>query len=82
VTLSGVTDALSQILPDTGVSVNMLVGDVTCNKAVNATDIVLTKSQSGAPVSNSNFREDVTANGSINAADINLVKLRSGATLA
>jgi hypothetical protein len=81
VTLSGVTDALSQSLPDTGVSVNMLVGDVTGNKAVNATDIVLTKSQSGAPVSSSNFREDVTANGSINAADVNLVKLRSGATL-
>ena len=81
VTLSNVTDTFSQLLPDATVSVNMLIGDTTGNKTVNSSDISQTKSQSGAPLTNANFRMDVTASGSINTSDISLVKSRSGATL-
>jgi hypothetical protein len=78
VTLSGVTDSFAQVLPDTAVSMNMLIGDTSGNKTVNASDVGQTKSQSGAPVTNANFRQDVTPNGTINASDIGLVKSRSG----
>ena len=65
VTLSNVTDSFAQVLPNTAVSVNMLIGDTTNgNKAVNSTDVSQTKLQSGQAVTNTpNFREDITANG-------------------
>jgi hypothetical protein len=78
VTLSGVTDSFNQTLPNTAVSMNMLIGDTTGNKTVNSADIGQTKAQSGAPVTGTNFRQDITPNGTINAADIGLVKSRSG----
>jgi hypothetical protein len=78
VTLSGVTDSLGQVLPNTAVSMNLLNGDTSGNKMVNASDIGQTKAQSGVPVTNANFRQDVTPNGTINASDIGLVKSRSG----
>jgi serine protease AprX len=81
VTLSNVTDSFAQVLPDTAVSVNMLIGDTNGNKIVNASDIAQTKGQSGLPVTAANFRGDVTANGSITASDIALVKSHSGASV-
>ncbi|MGI9172775.1 MAG: beta strand repeat-containing protein [Chthoniobacterales bacterium] len=78
VTLSNATDDFGQVLPDTSVSMNVLLGDTTANKRVNASDVGQTKSQSGAPVSATNFREDVTVDGSINASDVGVVKSRSG----
>jgi hypothetical protein len=78
VTLSGVTDHLSQVLPDTTLSVNMLIGDTSGNKTVNSSDVSQTKGQSGLAVSAANFREDVTVNNSINASDVSLVKSGSG----
>jgi len=81
VTLSGVTDSSAQILPNTSVSMNMLIGDTTGNKSVNASDVSQTKGQSGAAVTASNFRTDVTANGVLNASDVSLVKSRSGSAL-
>jgi hypothetical protein len=79
VTLHNVTDRFSQVLPDTPIAVNMLIGDTTGNKVVNASDISLTKSRSGSATNASNFREDVTDNGTIAASDITLVKSRAGA---
>jgi CSLREA domain-containing protein len=81
VTLSNVTDSFAQVLPDTAVSMNMLIGDTSGNKTVNASDIGQTKGQSGTLVTAANFRTDVNANGSINASDIGLVKSRSGTFL-
>jgi uncharacterized delta-60 repeat protein len=81
VTLSGVTDSFGQVLPDLAVNMILLVGDTTGNRSVNASDIGQTKSQSGSPVTNANFRQDVTANGSITASDIGFVKSRAGATV-
>jgi Dockerin type I domain len=81
VTLSNVTDSFAQVLPDTAVSVNMLIGDTNGNKSVNASDIGQTKGQSGAAVTSANFRTDVNANGSVSASDIAQVKANAGHTL-
>ena len=78
VTLSNVTDCFGSVLPATAVSANMLVGDTTGNKTVNASDVAQVKGQAGVPVSTGNFREDVTVNGSINASDVGLVKANVG----
>ena len=51
VTLSNVTDSFSQVLPDTTVSMNVLMGDATGNKLVNSSDVSVVKSQGGQPVS-------------------------------
>ena len=79
VTLHNVTDRFSQVLPDTPITINMLIGDTTGNKSVNASDISQTKLRSGSVPTASTFREDVTINGTISASDITLVKSRSGA---
>jgi serine protease AprX len=78
VTLSGATDTLAQVLPNTAVSLNILAGDASGNKTVNSTDVSQTKLQSGVAVSAVNFREDVVVSGSINATDVSFVKSRSG----
>lgn len=78
ITLSGVTDSFAQILPDTAVSMNVLVGDTNGSKIVNASDVAQTKSQSGVPVSSTNFKQDMAVSGTINASDVALVKSRSG----
>jgi hypothetical protein len=81
VTLTNVTDTFGQVLPSTSISVNMLVGDITANKTVNASDVAQAKSQSGLQATATNFRDDVTVSGGINASDISLVKARSGTGL-
>ena len=63
------------------VSMGVLVGDVNGNATVNASDVSLTKSQVGNPVTGSNFREDVNANGSISATDVAQVKADVGTAL-
>ena len=81
VTLSNVTDSFAQTLPDTAVSMNVLIGDASGNKIVNTSDVSFTKVESGQTVTAANFRTDVTANGVINAGDVSLVKSRSGNAL-
>jgi hypothetical protein len=78
VKLSGVTDTQAQVLADTMVSMNVLVGDSTGNKSVNASDVSQIKAQSGGNVTAANFRTDLNANGSINASDVSLAKSHSG----
>lgn len=78
VTLSGVTDRFSQVLPDTPVSMRVLIGDTNANGTVNATDVAQTKTQLGQAVTGTNFRTDVSANGAINSADIAIVKSHLG----
>ena len=77
-TLSGVMDNFSQVLPDFAVSMRVLAGDTDENGLVDSTDVSQTKAQSGAPVTNGNFREDVTVNGTITGSDISLVKFFGG----
>jgi len=78
VTLSGVTDNFSQVLANTTVNTNFLLGDSTGNKSVNASDVVEIKSQSGAAVTAANFRTDLNANGAISASDVSQAKATSG----
>ena len=81
VTLSNVTDSFAQVLPNTAVSMNLLIGDVNGNKSVNGTDVSQTKIQSGAAVTAANFREDVNISGAVSGTDVSIIKLRSGAGL-
>ena len=78
VTLTGVTDEFSQVLPDTPISMRVLIGDTNGNATVNAADVSLTKAQLGQAATGANFREDVNANGVINSADVALVKAHLG----
>ena len=63
------------------VPMGVLLGDTTANRFVNSGDVSQTQSQSGQPLTGSNFREDVTANGFINSADVSLVQSKSGTSL-
>ena len=73
VTLNGVNGPGVVMIP-----MSILLGDTTGNGSVNASDIGLTKAQSGQAISATNFRTDVNVNGAINASDVSLVKSRSG----
>jgi uncharacterized delta-60 repeat protein len=79
VTLINVNDGTH--MGNVPVSMGVLVGDVNNNAVVNASDVSLTKSQVGVPVSGTNFREDVNANGTISATDVALVKSKVGTAL-
>lgn len=63
------------------VPMNVLVGDVSGDGEVNATDIIQTKSKSGQALGATNFRTDVNVSGQINAGDVALVKSKSGTAL-
>jgi hypothetical protein len=79
VALAGVNNGTAN--GDTYIPLSVLAGDVNGNGIVNATDIAVTKSRSGASADATNFRSDVVPNGTINATDIGLVKSQSGGTL-
>jgi hypothetical protein len=68
-------------LSNFAVPMGVLLGDVSGNGSVNATDVSQVKLQSGQPLTDINFRNDVNANGSINATDVSIVKLQSGTAL-
>ena len=78
VTLTNVSDPNGHVLPETSVSMNVLIGDVNGNKTVNATDVALVKSQVGQTVTGSNFREDVNTDGSLTTSDVALTKSHVG----
>jgi hypothetical protein len=78
VTLSNVTDEFSQVLPDTPISMGVLIGDVNANRSVNAGDVSLCKSHLGEAANGGNFRSDVNANGAINSADAAITKAHLG----
>jgi hypothetical protein len=78
VTLSNVTDSFAQVMPDTPISMNILIGDSTGNKTVNSSDVTQTKIQSSIAVTGANFRSDINANGAINSSDVSEVKADSG----
>ena len=81
VTLSSVTDSFGQVLPNTAVSANMLIGDTNGNNTVNASDVAQTKGQSGMAVTAANFRTDINASGTVTASDVAQVKANAGHTL-
>jgi hypothetical protein len=78
ITLRNVTDELSQVLPDTPVSIRIIAGDVNRNGTVNAADVAVTKSRIGEALTNANFESDVNVKGTINASDVGIVKANLG----
>jgi hypothetical protein len=79
ITLFGLNDGTNT--GNLGIPMGILLGDTTGNGSVNASDVSLTKLQTGTALSAANFREDVTLNGSINSSDVSSVKLQSGTAL-
>jgi hypothetical protein len=78
VTLTGVTDNSAQVLPDTPISMNMLIGDTNGNKAVSASDVAQTKARLGLAATAATFRADVNVSGAITASDLAQVKASLG----
>jgi len=81
VELDNVTDVFGAN-GNVSVLMGLLVGDTNADAFVDAADTAQTKSQSGKPLTQSNFREDVNADGFIDAVDVSLVKSRSGSVLS
>ncbi|MEP6821365.1 MAG: hypothetical protein ABI946_03345 [Chthoniobacterales bacterium] len=79
--LSSVTDSFGQVLPDTSVSMNVLAGDTNVSKTVNASDVAMTKVESGVALTAANFRADVNATGAVNGSDVGMVKASTGHTV-
>ncbi len=79
VRLNGVTDGVGY--GDIVIPMSRLLGDVTNNRDVNASDIGATKAGAGQLVTTENFRADVAANGQINATDVSIVKSTTGTNL-
>jgi hypothetical protein len=80
VTLTGAIDSTGAIGAASG-TMGALIGDTTADGTVTTADVHLTKTQSGHPVTASNFREDVMVDGSINTNDVRLVRSKSGTAL-
>jgi hypothetical protein len=92
VNLTGVTDAQRITVTlhnvndgthtgDVPIPMGVLVGDTNANGTVSAADVAQTKSQSGQPVTGSNFREDVNTRGTISSTDVAIVKSEVGTAL-
>jgi len=81
VSLTNVTDVAGNISSSVSATMGVLVGDTNNDKFCDAVDVSQVKSQSGNPVSNSNFREDVNVDNFIDAVDVALVKSNSGTAL-
>ena len=81
VTLTNVQDSVGNSGNVTGPQMGVLIGDTSADKFCDAVDVSQTKSQSGQPVTPSNFREDVNFDGFIDAVDTSLVKSKSGTAL-
>jgi hypothetical protein len=63
------------------IPISILLGDTNANGSVNATDVGLTKSQSGIAITGSNFRNDINLSGGVNASDVAQVKASAGHSL-
>jgi hypothetical protein len=81
VQINGVNSASDEPAVNVNIPMGILIGDVNGNRAVNATDVALTKSQVGMAVGSSNFREDVNTNGTISSTDVAIVKSKVGTAL-
>jgi hypothetical protein len=66
---------------DVHIPMGLLTGDTNQDRSVDSADISQTKSQSGQPVTDANFREDINADGFLDSADISAVKSNSGTAL-
>jgi hypothetical protein len=79
ITLNNVSDGTN--VGNVSIPMGVLAGDTNADRVCDANDVNQTKSQSGKPVTGSNFREDVNHDGLIDANDVSLVKSKSGTSL-
>lgn len=79
VTLFGVNDGTN--VTDIQVPMRVLLGAITGNGMVNASDVGQVKANSGQTTGAANFRSDVTVSGGINSSDIGVVNSQSGTAL-
>jgi bacillolysin len=63
------------------VPMSVLAGDVNAVNGVTGVDVNLCKTQVGADISLTNFRDDINASGAITGIDVNLIKVQVGSTL-
>jgi hypothetical protein len=77
-TLVGVRNSSGANIGNFTVPMGVLLGDVSGNGSVNATDVSQAKPFSGQPAAAGTFRNDVNANGMINSSDISTIKSTSG----
>lgn len=81
VNVGNVSDTSGDFSSAVPASMGLLIGDVNGNRAVNASDVALTKSRIGQTVDATNFRSDVNASGSFNASDVSAIKATVGTGL-
>ncbi|HJT80444.1 MAG TPA: hypothetical protein VJ719_04525, partial [Chthoniobacterales bacterium] len=78
--LTGVNDGAGNA-GDISWPLDILLGDVTANRAVSNTDVNTVKTEVTMPVTESNFRTDVTANGAVSNTDVATTKSQVSAVL-
>jgi len=81
VALNGISDTAGNTASSLSATMGVLIGDTNADAFTDAIDTAQTKSQSGKPVADDNFREDVNVDGFIDAIDTALVKSKSGTAL-
>jgi hypothetical protein len=91
VTITGVTNArvlvsLTNVTAATGMvnasaAIGFMQGDVSANRATNASDVVAVRNRVGQATTAANARYDLNASGTVDAADEALVKATSGTGL-
>ncbi len=81
VALNGISDTAGNSASSLSATLAVLIGDTNADKFTDAIDTAQTKSQSGKPLTDDNFREDVNVDGFIDAIDTALVKSKSGTSL-
>ncbi|MGB7159168.1 MAG: DUF1800 family protein [Tepidisphaeraceae bacterium] len=79
VTLNNVTAELGGVQPSVAIPLRIQEGDCGSNGTMTGSDVNLTKSRVGKPVTVFTFRSDINCNGSITGSDVNLVKAKVGA---
>ncbi|MFL6529467.1 MAG: dockerin type I repeat-containing protein, partial [Chthoniobacterales bacterium] len=78
VMLSNVQDTSGNTFDPISVPMDVLLGDVNADRAVNSADATVARNGSGQLTSSANFRSDVNLDGVINSADATLVRNASG----
>jgi hypothetical protein len=81
VTLSSVTDEFAQILPNTNVAMNVLLGDVNATRGVDGNDVSAVQAHTRQTASATTFRFDVNATGGIDGNDVSLTQSKTRTSL-
>lgn len=81
VTLTNVTDGLSNTLLSAEAVMGLLLGDVNADGSVTKADFSIAKADQGQSTDETNFRVDINVNGIIDRPDASIVKQQIGTSL-